>query len=110
MLEVIDSHLRDGGEVLAYDAAIRADTKVADQFSYMRHASPHLERTIEALPEMLQASPEDVVDNVDAVIVTHKNASFVDVIEPRLGEIPVIDVARLFDRPVTAEGYHGIAW
>ena len=110
ILEVINALLGEGKEVVAFDPAIRRDTRLDSQFDYVRHACPDLEPTVKALPDMLRADAETVLNDVDAVVVTHRNAGYREALEPHLGSVAVVDVARLFDRPVHEAGYHGIAW
>lgn len=110
ILEVIDEVLSEGCTVAAYDTAIRADIQLDGQFAYVRNACPHLERTVYALPGMLCEDAQTVIDNVDAVVVTHRDESFRRLLEPKLGKVAVIDVARLFGGSVKAPGYYGIGW
>lgn len=110
ILEVIDALMSDDCEIVAFDPAVHRDTRLDDQFAYIRHACPHLAETVRRLPNMLRDDPRVVVDNAEAVIVTHRHPDFSALIESRLGKLAVIDLARLFDRPISAQGYHGIAW
>ncbi len=110
ILEVINQLVCEGYEVCAYDPAIGAETRVDNQFEYVRNVCPHLEPTVMALPQMLRSSCLAVLDQSDVVIVTQKTTEIQVAVAQRLGQVGIIDLVRLYgDKPQT-EGYQGIGW
>ena len=112
ILEVIAALREDGIEVVAHDPAITAETNIAAQLAYVRHASGGLTELADTLGGMIAASPEAVVAGCDAVIVTQANAAYADTIRDVLadGDLPVIDVVRAFADLPEADTYAGIGW
>ncbi len=109
ILEVIAALNADGVEVVIHDTAITADTPLAGQLAYVRHGSSGLEALAKDLPKMLRDDVLDVVEQSDALIVTHKNEIYQNAIQAADNK-PVIDVVRLFDDVPQSENYAGIGW
>ena len=110
ILEVINTLIEEGYEVSAFDEAINSETRVDNQFTYVKNVCPHLEPVVNALTSLLQNKGEQVMDNSDVVVVTQKTAQIQELVTRHLGKIEVIDLVRLFpDQPQT-DGYQGIGW
>lgn len=110
ILEVINRLLESGCEVSAHDAAIDADTRVENQFGYVRNVCPHLEQTVTALPSLLRPSALQVIDESDVVIVAQNTPEIRQAVAARLERTQVIDLVRLFSLSPTFRGYEGIGW
>jgi GDP-mannose 6-dehydrogenase len=112
ILEVIAALRADGIEVVAHDPAITVETNIEAQLGYVKHASGGLTDLASALPGMLRDTPADVIETVDAVIVTQSNDDYrgalTDVLER--GTMPVVDVVRSFADLPRAATYAGIGW
>jgi GDP-mannose 6-dehydrogenase len=101
---------RDGRDVSAWDPAINAETRVSNQFDYVRHIYPHLEPVVDALPNILSSSPAAVLDEADVIVVTQATDAIRRAVASRLGKVRIIDLVRLFPEVPDAEGYTGIGW
>lgn len=109
ILEVIAALREDGVEVEIHDQAITTHTPLDGQLAYVRHGSPGLQALAPELAGMLRDDPSDVVENADAIIVTHRHPEYVACVswaEPK----PVIDVVRFLDQDQRKPGYIGIGW
>jgi hypothetical protein len=102
--------LSEGREVCAWDPAINAETRVSNQFEYVRHIYPHLEPVVDALPDMLSASPHEVIERADVVVVSQATDAIRRVVAARLGRVRIIDLVRLFPEVPDFDGYTGIGW
>lgn len=110
ILEVLSQLLDDGYDICAHDEAITAETRIADQFTYVANVCPHLKPTVDALPGMLSPDVEDVLENSDVVVVTHASQHYREQLRDRAGDIQVIDLVRLFKDLPKQPGYQGIGW
>lgn len=110
ILEVVNAMLSEGREVCAWDPAINAETRVSNQFEYVRHIYPHLEPVVDALPDMLSASPHEVIERADVVVVSQATDAIRRVVAARLGRVRIIDLVRLFPEVPDFDGYTGIGW
>lgn len=110
ILEVLNTLIEEGYQVSAYDPAIRADTRVSNQFDYVRHVCPHLEPTVRALPDLLRQNAHQLVDECDVVVATQRTSEFQTVVASRLGRHQVVDLVHLFSERPAIDGYHGIGW
>jgi len=110
ILEVINQLITEGYDVAAYDPAINADTRVDNQFSYVRNVCPHLEPVVEALPNLLTSDALSMIDNCDVVVVTQSTQDIRQQVASRLGRVTVIDLVRLFDAAPSINSYEGIGW
>ena len=110
ILEVVNAMLSDGRDVQAWDPAINAETRISNQFDYVRHIYPHLEPVVDALPTMLSSSPLAVLDEADVVVVTQSTEAIRRAVAARLGRARIIDLVRLFPEVPDADGYTGIGW
>lgn len=109
ILEVIAALNAKGVKVLIHDNAITVNTSLESQLAYVRHGSPGLQALATDLPDMLRNDLNDVVGNVEALIVTHKNPTYQKAVS-QAEDIPIIDVVRLFDALPNSDNYTGIGW
>lgn len=110
ILEVMNRLIEDGCEVAAYDPAISSDTRVDNQFDYVRNVCPHLEPTVAALPGMLRASGLNVIDESDVVVVSQNTPEIRKIVAARLERAQIIDLVRIFTTTPTFKNYEGIGW
>ncbi len=110
VLEVVNAFVSEETEIRAYDPAIRADTRIDSQFDYVRHVCPHLQNTVNALPEILCPTGYEVLDNSDVVIVSQSTDEIRALVASRLGRVKIIDLARLFEDVPGFANYEGIGW
>ncbi|MCR9139247.1 MAG: UDP-glucose/GDP-mannose dehydrogenase family protein [Alphaproteobacteria bacterium] len=110
ILEVMNRLIEDGCDVTAYDPAIKPDTRVGNQFEYVRNVCPHLEPTVSALPELLRHQGVSVIDESDVVVVTQNTPEIRQIVAARLERAKIIDLVRLFKVTPTFENYEGIGW
>lgn len=110
ILEVINRLIEDGCDIAAYDPAIRPDTRVDNQFEYVRNVCPHLEPTVSALPKLLRGEGLNVVDESDVVVVTQNTPEIRQIVAARLEKATIIDLVRLFTTKPTFKNYEGIGW
>lgn len=109
ILEVIAALHEEGVEVTIHDTAITADTPLEGQLAYVRNGSPGLQKMAHALPQMLRSDVADVADGAEALIVTHKNDIYADVIR-NARDMPVIDVVRAVNAETASANVQGIGW
>ena len=110
VLELMNALVTTGYEVTAFDPAIHADTRVENQFAYVKNACPHLEPTVVGLPTMLKNTPEEVVAGAEVLVVSQNNQRFVQLVVSNLHHVKVVDLVRLFPEPPIFSGYYGIGW
>ncbi|MDD9909895.1 MAG: nucleotide sugar dehydrogenase [Ahrensia sp.] len=110
ILEVINTLITEGYDVAAHDPAINAETRVDNQFSYVRHVCPHLEPVVEALPSLLNDDALSILDDCDVVVVTQRSEDILKQVGSRLGRVKVIDLVRLFGEAPSIQTYEGIGW
>lgn len=109
ILDVMSALSSEGVELLAHDAAITPETQIAAQLSYVAHAAPGLAQLAEGLKDMLVPSVDALLDDVDAVIVTHARPEYRKALAER-SDVAVVDVVRLFKDAPERESYNGIGW
>ncbi len=110
ILEVINTLIEEDYEVSAFDEAINGETRVDNQFTYVKNVCPHLEPVVNALPGLLKSEGEQVMDNCDVVVITQKTAEIQALVSNHLGQVEVIDLVRLFPNQPQSDGYQGIGW
>jgi len=110
VLELMNILIEDGLEISGFDPAIAKDTDVENQFTYVKHACPHLEDTVKALPTILRDNPEDVVRECDVLVVSQKNQRFQQLVVSNLNTTKIVDLVRLFPDAPAFPGYQGIGW
>lgn len=110
VLELMDALFTTGHEISAFDPAICADTKISTQFEYVKNACPHLEQTVQNLPGLLKATPEEVIAESEIIVVSQNNQRFVQLVVSNLHRLQVVDLVRLFPEPPIFTGYYGIGW
>jgi len=110
ILEVMNTLIEEGFDIAAYDPAIQADTRVTEQFNYVRHVCPHLEPTVCALPELLRENLHQVFDECEVVVTTQRTREIQTLVASQLGRTQVVDLVHLFSEKPQFEGYQGIGW
>lgn len=112
ILEVIARLRAEGVEVVIHDPAITRDTAIESQLGYVKHGSQGLAALAPQLRDMLVATPQEVLLQSEALIVTQRNASYAQIADRAAQgrKIPVIDVVRLFGDCPKTEAYQGIGW
>jgi len=110
ILEVANSLLEDGYEISAYDHGMTSDTRIAEQFSYVQHACPHLEGLMTKLPSILVSSTSELFDTCDVVVVSQKSEKIQNQVSMNLSKACIIDLVRLFQSPLPTPTYQGIGW
>ena len=110
VLEVINALLEEGYDISTYDPAIGVDTRVDNQFSYVRTVCPHLEELVTALPDLLTDDPVTMISECDVVVVSQSNQDFRELISSNLGKSQIVDLVRLFKDTPERTDYHGIGW
>ena len=109
ILEVISTLREDGVEITIHDPAITPETPLVAQMAHVQNASPGLQKMVGELPGMMRADVTQVVMESDALIVTHDNALYRDVVL-NIGDKPVIDVVRIVNPEIASPKYLGIGW
>lgn len=109
ILEVIAALNAEGVEVEIHDVAITPETPLAGQLAYVRHGSPGLQALASDLPGMMCRDAAEVVANADAIIVTHANDLYREILA-QSPNTPVIDVVRIAKEAPKTETYNGIGW
>lgn len=110
VIELMNQLIMEGYEISAFDPAIHADTRVENQFEYVRNTCSHLEPVVKGLPEMLRGTPEEVVGEAELLVVSQNNQRFVQLVVSNLHNTKVLDLVRLFPEPPIFTGYYGIGW
>ena len=110
ILEVINTLIEEGYDIQAHDPAINSDTRVDNQFSYVRNVCPHLEPVVNALPNLLTDDPLSMIDDCDVVVVTQGGAHMREIVSARFGRAKIVDLVRLFDAAPEVATYEGIGW
>lgn len=109
ILEVIAALREDGVDVTIHDPAITPQTPLAGQLAYVQNGSTGLQKMADELPGMMRADVDQVVQASDALIVTHDNTVYRDVVMNVEGK-PVIDVVRIVSPEMVSRNYQGIGW
>lgn len=109
ILEVIAALREDGVDVTIHDPAITPQTPLAGQLAYVQNGSTGLQKMADELPDMMRADVDQVLQASDALIVTHDNAVYRDVVMNAEGK-PVIDVVRIVSPEMVSRNYQGIGW
>ena len=107
---MINTLIEEGYDCQAHDPAINADTRVDNQFSYVRHVCPHLEPVVNALPNLLTDDPLSMIDDCDVVVVTQGGEKMREIVSARFGRAKIVDLVRLFDAAPEVATYEGIGW
>lgn len=110
ILEVINTLIEEGYEISAYDPAINPETRVDNQFSYVKNVCPHLEPVMQALPTLLCSQGDQVMNDCDVVVVTQKTPELQTLVARQFARTEIIDLVRLFQEPPMFAGYQGISW
>lgn len=109
ILEVIATLRQDGVDITIHDPAITPQTPLAGQLAYVQNGSPGLQKLADELPGMMRADVDQVVATSDALIVTHDNAIYRNVVL-NAEDKPIIDVVRIVDPETASPNYQGIGW
>ncbi|MCV0423860.1 MAG: UDP-glucose/GDP-mannose dehydrogenase family protein [Roseibium sp.] len=110
ILDVIAELMKSGIEVTAYDPAIQPGPHISQQFDYMRHAAPHLQTVVDALPEFLKETPETALADADAVVVSQNIPALRSALASKKEEAVVVDLIRIPNNAPTSSNYVGIGW
>jgi len=110
ILEVINSLVQENYTLQAYDPAIKAETRIDEQFNYVANACPHLKPLVDALPAMLMQSPQQVIAESDAIVVTQNTPEMRELVASAVGKVEIIDLVRIFNEVPMWKGYEGIGW
>ena len=110
ILEVINSLVQENYEVATYDPAMRADTRIDNQFTYVEHVCPHLKPTVDALPNMMRENGHQVIEQSDVIVVTQNTPEIQKLVASAFGRVEVIDLVRVFKEQPMFQGYQGIGW
>ena len=109
-LELVAACLERGLQVSVYDPNLHADGDLEGHYAYMRHARPHLRAAIDALPEMIRNTADQVSAESEALVVSHNAHGYADAVSRRPADVAVIDLVRLFKTVPQDRTYHGIGW
>ena len=104
MVTLIETLIGKGLQLALYDR----DVSLARLFGANKQ---YIEREIPHISQLMRASVDEVINDSDVLVIGNKAAEFRD-IESRLkkGQV-VLDLVRLFDKPVGEDGsYQGICW
>ncbi|MEP4769701.1 MAG: UDP-glucose/GDP-mannose dehydrogenase family protein [Roseibium sp.] len=110
ILEVIADLLSKGIKVTAYDPAIRPGPHIAQQFEYMRYAAPHLKNVVDALPNLLRETPEEAIDQAEAIVVSQNQPTIRGVLKSKAEDAVVVDLVRISPIAQASSDYTGIGW
>ena len=110
ILEVMNKLLVDGYEISAWDPAIKKETRIDNQFTYVEHVCPHLKPTVEALPTLLSENGRQLIEDCDVIVVSQNTPEIRELVAASLGRVDIIDLVRLYDGQPNFAGYDGIGW
>lgn len=110
ILEVINSLVQEDYDVSTYDPVMRIDTRIGNQFTYVKHVCPHLKPTVDALPEMMRETGHQVIEQSDVIVVTQNTPEIQKLVASAFGRVEVIDLVRVFKEQPMFQGYQGIGW
>jgi len=110
ILEVMNKLLVDGYEISAWDPAIKKETRIDNQFTYVEHVCPHLKPTVEALPTLLSENGRQLIEDCDVIVVSQNTPEIRELVAASLGRVDIIDLVRLYEGQPNFAGYDGIGW
>ncbi len=85
------------------DHAVREASLIGANRLYIEEKLPHLS-------SLLAKDANELLEKSDVVVVTHGGAEFRDVID-RIGpDVPILDLAGIFQVQPDGKSYSGIAW
>ena len=96
--------------MLAFDPAITANTRIDNQFSYVRNGCPQLKPVVEALPDITTSDALTEMDNCEVVVVSQLREKIRNQVVPRSDRIKIIGLVRLFDEWPKFSSYESIGW
>ena len=105
ILEVIETMLGKGFRVGIYDEFVSIARLVGANKEYIQKEIPHVS-------SLMRASPQELVQDSDVVVVSNASEQFRDVLaqEARPDQV-VVDLVRITqDREALNGNYHGICW
>jgi len=103
ILNVMTALAEEGLKVMAFDPAIRAETRLHDPLSRRWSFYSPLDRQLPGLPNTLCASAEDVIDGCETLVVTYHTRDLQALIAARQGRFYLIDLVDLFaEQPRTS--------
>jgi GDP-mannose 6-dehydrogenase len=108
-VDLIGRLLDAGYDVWAHDRNVytAAFRQAGD---YFRAASPTTRVALQALPELLTDTADQLVEACDVIVVSHATPDFVAALKGRASSSTVIDLVRLPIHLQATPGYRGICW
>ena len=98
-----------GYKVLAHDRNVNtAGVRLAG--GYLKTASPSTRLALQALPDLLTDTADELVDACDVIVVSHNTPGFVAALKARNPSTTLIDLVRLPAELHGTPGYRGICW
>lgn len=98
-----------GYKVLAHDRNVNtAGVRLAG--GYLKAASPSTRLALQALPDLLTDTPDELVAACDVIVVSHNTPGFVAALKARHPSTTIIDLVRLPAELHDEPGYRGICW
>lgn len=110
ILDVIAELMESGIEVTAWDPAVVPGPHLTEQFNYIRHACPHLENVVKALPQILKNTPECAAKDVHTIVISQKSEAVRNLLSQQQTEAHVVDLVRVFASAPICPKYAGIGW
>lgn len=110
ILEVINALVQEDYQVTTYDPAIDPNTRIENQFTYVEHVCPHLKPMVDALPDMMRANGNQVIEQSDVIVVTQNTPEIQELVASAFGRVEIIDLVRVFKDQPMFQGYQGIGW
>ena len=95
--------MEHGLEIRILDEAVHTATLMGSNKRFVEQAMPRL-------PDLLVDSADELLRHAEALVITHGSARLRAVVERSGPDVPVMDLAGLFDTPPKGTMYDGIAW
>ena len=104
MVTLIETLIGKGLQLAIYDR----DVSLAKLFGANKQ---YIEREIPHISQLMRSSIDEVITDSDVVVIGNKAAEFRNIqAHLKEGQL-VLDLVRLFDKPIGEEGtYQGICW
>ncbi len=110
ILEVMNTLIQEDYEVQAWDPAIKADTRIENQFTYVANVCPHLKDTVDALPSTLVEHGHELLETCDVLVVTQRTPEIQKLVASGFGRVKIVDLVRVYNEAPEFRGYEGIGW
>jgi GDP-mannose 6-dehydrogenase len=103
MVTLIETLIGKGLQLAIYDR----DVSLAKLFGANKQ---YIEREIPHISQLMRGSVAEVIDDSEVVVIGNKAAEFKNIeTHLREGQL-VLDLVRLFDKPIGEDAYQGICW